>query len=104
MGVEPLNEADLVIGPKNTPIEKIANDVFAEDTPLWLYVLAEAQKSMETSGKGVVRPNTGSATLGPVGARIVAETIIGLIAEDRFSFLRKRTELDAPLRSRHGRG
>ena len=88
MGVKPLNGADLVVGPGNTPIENIAGGIFAEDTPLWLYVLAEAQKNMETSGKGVVRPNTGSATLGPVGARIVAETIIGLIAEDRFSFLR----------------
>ena len=35
-----------------------------------------------------IRPNLGSGTLGPVGSRIVAETIIGLISEDRFSFLR----------------
>jgi Animal haem peroxidase len=46
-------------------------------TPLWFYVLREAQ---------VVN---GGEHLGPVGGRIVAETIIGLIEGDRQSWLRE---------------
>ncbi len=42
--------------------------------PLWFYVLKEAE----------VR--AGSRRLGPVGARIVAEVIVGLLAENRSSF------------------
>ena len=44
-------------------------------TPLWFYILKEAE--VETSG----------LTLGPVGARIVAEVIIGLIEGDNTSFI-----------------
>lgn len=47
-------------------------------TPLWYYILREA--SVFT--KGVV--------LGPVGGRIVAETIIGLLQLDRSSYLNSR--------------
>jgi hypothetical protein len=46
-------------------------------TPLWFYVLREAQVTAD--GK----------RLGPVGGRIVAEVIIGLIKGDRNSFLRQ---------------
>lgn len=88
MGLVPLTAADLQIGPDKKPITAIAGGRFAGDTPLWVYVLAEAQQNMATKPSGVIRPNLGSGTLGPVGARIVAETIIGLISEDRFSFLR----------------
>ncbi len=44
-------------------------------TPLWYYVLKEAE----------VRAN--GLTLGPVGGRIVGEVILGLLAHDRGSFL-----------------
>ena len=40
---------------------------FGVITPLWYYVLAEAKAA------------TGGVTLGPVGGRIVAETLIGLL-------------------------
>jgi hypothetical protein len=46
-------------------------------TPLWFYVLREAQ--VMTDGE----------RLGPVGGRIVAEVIIGLIRGDRQSYLRQ---------------
>jgi hypothetical protein len=44
-------------------------------TPLWFYVLREAQVL------------NGGTRLGPVGGRIVAETILGLLARDEFSYL-----------------
>ena len=43
---------------------------FGVSTPLWYYVLAEAKAA------------TGGVTLGPVGGRIVAETLIGLLRAD----------------------
>jgi len=45
-------------------------------TPLWYYILKEAK----------VLGNNGTR-LGPVGGRIVAETILGLLARDEFSIL-----------------
>jgi hypothetical protein len=45
-------------------------------TPLWLYVLREAQLV------------TGGRYLGPVGGRIVAEVLIGLLEADPTSYLR----------------
>jgi hypothetical protein len=48
---------------------------FARSTPLWYYLLAEA-KAM-----------TDGVTLGPVGGRIVVETLIGLLRADPTSYL-----------------
>ena len=48
---------------------------FGTSTPLWYYVLAEA-KAMEDG-----------LNLGPVGGRIVAETLIGLLRADPTSYL-----------------
>jgi Animal haem peroxidase len=57
-------------------------------TPLWYYVLKEAE---------VV---AGGLTLGPVGACIVAECIIGVLQLDRKSYLqRRRWRPDLPTRS-----
>jgi hypothetical protein len=50
-------------------------DVFADNAPLWFYILREAEVLGE------------SRHLGPVGGTIVAEVLAGLIAEDRHSFL-----------------
>jgi hypothetical protein len=49
-------------------------------TPLWYYVLKEA----ELREKG--------ARLGPVGGRIVAETLVGLLELDPNSFLRQKPD------------
>jgi hypothetical protein len=51
-----------------------------ERTPLWFYVLREAQVT------------AGGEHLGPVGGRIVAEVIIGLIMGDRQSYLRQEPD------------
>lgn len=68
MGVTPLAAADLsAIGGVYGP--------FATSTPLWYYVLAEAE---------VVE---NGARLGPVGGRIVAETLLGLLRADPTSYL-----------------
>lgn len=48
-----------------------------ERTPLWFYVLREADVA------------AGGQRLGPVGGRIVAEVIVGLIKGDRNSYLRQ---------------
>ena len=68
MGVDALSRADLSdIGGVYAP--------FAASTPLWYYILAEAK---------VV---AGGLNLGPVGGRIVAETLIGLLRADPTSYL-----------------
>jgi hypothetical protein len=48
---------------------------FAASTPLWYYVLAEAKAT------------AGGLHLGPVGGRIVTETLIGLLRADPTSYL-----------------
>ncbi|MCW2569328.1 MAG: myeloperoxidase thyroid peroxidase cyclooxygenase catalytic subunit [Mycobacterium sp.] len=48
---------------------------FAADTPLWFYILKEAEVG-------------GSTHLGAVGGRIVAEVLIGLLYADPLSYLR----------------
>jgi hypothetical protein len=68
MGVDALATTDLSdIGGVYAP--------FASATPLWYYVLAEAKVVM------------GGLSLGPVGGRIVAETLIGLLRADPTSYL-----------------
>lgn len=53
------------------------------DTPLWFYILAEA----ELIGRCDHDKSVPGEGLGPVGATIVAETIIGLLELDHASFL-----------------
>ncbi len=68
MGVDALDSADLSdIGGVFAP--------FARSTPLWYYVLAEAKVAAD------------GVHLGPVGGRIVAETLIGLLRADPASYL-----------------
>jgi len=69
MGISPLTAADLSdIGSVYPP--------FATSTPLWYYILAEAKIA------------AGGLSLGPVAARIVTETLIGLLRADPSSYLR----------------
>lgn len=53
---------------------------FADNAPLWYYILAEAQQAFNGNDETTIR-------LGPVGGRIVAEVFIGLLLGDKFSFL-----------------
>lgn len=53
-------------------------------TPLWFYILVEAEKIGRETSPGHFDKGEG---LGPVGARIVGETLIGLLELDDRSFL-----------------
>ena len=98
MHITPLDDSQILIGKAvDTPdtgeepvaINTIANGVFAKNCPLWTYVLAEAANHKVA----VTIPVTGAPgpvstpQLGPVGGRIVAEVILGLIFGDNFSVL-----------------
>lgn len=68
MGVTPLSAGDLAeLSGYGLRLES--------NTPLWYYVLKEAQLTK------------GGLTLGPVGARIVGEVFIGVLQLDLFSYL-----------------
>ncbi|HEY3772789.1 MAG TPA: peroxidase family protein [Solirubrobacteraceae bacterium] len=68
IGVPPLSTADLAeIAAVHRP--------FAVRTPLWYYILAEAKAAAD------------GLNLGPVGGRVVAETLIGLLRADPTSYL-----------------
>lgn len=55
-----------------------------EGVPLWLYLLAEAEQIGRAEPGGNFTKGEG---LGPVGARIVGETMIGLLELDEHSYL-----------------
>jgi len=122
LGLEPLNEQYLVVrdnprGPYGyVPIDPI----FHHDTPLWFYVLAEAQRPLvdrwlaknhgvpgdeklededllgtrDDNGKPVGAP---VSQLGPVGGRILLETFYGLLFSDPDSYGSINNEADADL-------
>ena len=78
MGVAPLSEAELRKDNSAAMNAALDQGGFIEKTPLWYYLLKEAE----------VRAN--GNTLGEVGSRIVCETIIGLLLFDRDSYLHQR--------------
>jgi hypothetical protein len=96
LGVKPIADEDLRVGKAvvadtagNKPLVKL-DKVFADNAPLWFYVLAEAQhefvqRAKAPGGKGDEEP----VRLGTVGGRIVAETLIGLLWADGSSYLRQ---------------
>jgi Animal haem peroxidase len=65
---------------------------FERQTPLWYYVLKEAQLLAD------------GLRLGPVGGRIVGEVILGLLQLDQGSYLAARPDWRPTLPSRFGRG
>ncbi|MDL5351937.1 peroxidase family protein [Microbacterium sp. zg-YB36] len=71
MGVDALTKADL---------EEIGSvyEPFATKTPMWYYEMAEAKVA------------AGGLTLGPVGARIVTETLIGIMRDDGRCYLNQQ--------------
>ena len=95
MGLTPLDDEEILIGqgvdnpdPAPKPITAVSN-IFRKNCPLWVYILAEAMHHQEL----VSIPVAGSAVsittpkLGPVGGRIVAEVILGLMFADPRSIL-----------------
>lgn len=98
MGLTALDGRQLLIGKaafdgsdlQARPLADVAPNL-SDNTPLWAYVLAESttQWLEEVKAKGLTgaAANLVGTRLGPVGGRIVAETLIGLILADRHSFL-----------------
>ena len=94
MGIVPLKDKEILLGQgvdkPDSPLPNIlaAGKVFADNCPLWTYILAEAMQHKETE-KIPVQENITITTprLGPVGGRIVAEVFLGLLAGDNHSFL-----------------
>jgi hypothetical protein len=81
LGIDPLTREQLLTFPdpsseEASPVDDaLVDGGFLEETPLWFYVLKEA----EVVERG--------ERLGPVGSRIVTETIIGQLRADPTSFL-----------------
>lgn len=75
LGIPVLTAAELTDGADPAIVTALTDGGFLDRTPLWFYVLRESE----------VR--TGGDALGPVGSRIVAETIIGQIRHDPRSYL-----------------
>lgn len=95
MKVQPLADKDILIGQgvdkPDAPLKNIvqtAGNAFADNCPLWTYILAEAmhhRRAVRIPVKENVSINT--PQLGPVGGRIVAEVFLGLMFGDTDSML-----------------
>jgi Animal haem peroxidase len=95
MGVPPLDDKDILIGQGLDKPGKLPDVVaagkskwFAGNCPLWTYILAEAmhhKKKVKVPVKGDRHIST--PQLGPVGGRIVAEVLLGLMFGDTDSML-----------------
>ena len=83
------DRSETEIGRVTTAAKKLAKDAGHEGaldagTPLWLYILLEASKTGQETSPGTFKKGEG---LGPVGGRIVAETMIGILELDDHSIL-----------------
>ncbi len=94
MGITPLDESQITIGQAVDdpagPARPIASigDVFADNCPLWTYVLAEAMQFRAAVKVPVIENVTvNTPQLGPVGGRIVAEVFLGMMFGDNHSLL-----------------
>jgi hypothetical protein len=72
MRIEPLSPKDIAKGPDGAVAEKHGLHL---ETPLWYYILKEAEQRGD------------SKRLGPVGSRILSEVFVGMLELDNFSFL-----------------
>ena len=77
MGVTPLTDEQLM---RIDMASEAAREAVLRAPPLWYYVLCEAASDLGGGGR----------RLGPVGGRIVAEVLVGLIEADPNSYLRQR--------------
>ena len=87
--LDPGDAADFALVQRNRAkiLQDFGNTGLAGSTPLWYYILREAEYygvTKDLNEKGAV---FGGQHLGPVGSRIVAETLIGLLWMDQGSFL-----------------
>lgn len=89
MHITPLLESDFI------DLKNLSNDPNVRldlNTPLWFYILKEAEKTKTTIlNNGTETKETGTR-LGPVGGRIVAEVLIGLLQGDQLSYLNQNPD------------
>jgi len=71
IGEKPLSPKEVASGPHQ---QLLSSSIFEGKTPLWYYILKEAELN-------------GANRLGRVGSSIVAETLVGLIKNSRYSIL-----------------
>lgn len=83
MGIQPISNSDLGLVGRGAPD-------FDGDAPLWFYILREAELL------------AASQHLGPVGGRICAEVLIGLLVGDPLSWINVEPNWQPPL-AEHGR-
>jgi Animal haem peroxidase len=74
LNVDPLKPEVIADSPHKEFLEKCG---FDKETPLWYYILKEAEIGLKTEVNH----------LGPIGSHIVAETFVGLIRASQFSIL-----------------
>lgn len=95
MGVKPLRDDQILIGAATGDVADARSAIsvsseFANNTPLWAYVLAESVATAYPVRDGkIVGPQRAPMHLGPVGGRIVTETIVGLLKSDPASIINK---------------
>lgn len=88
LGVPVLRDDQIIVGPAlgigaNTKALTEFSAAFAGKAPLWTYLAAESVNQKYTVKNGrIVWGDSKSLRLGPTGAAIVNETIIGLMAND----------------------
>ena len=94
MGVKPLADDKILIGQALGPGMDTTTSItalspaFAGKAPLWTYILAEAaNETFKVRDGKIVGTRSPDSRLGPVGGRIVAETIVGLLEADPSSVL-----------------
>lgn len=86
MGETPLKPEQLIAGPEK---DILSREVFKGKTPLWFYILKEAEL-------------VGGNHLGRVGSRIVAETLVGLVKYSKYSILAEAPGVFAWQPSKYG--
>ena len=82
LGVEKLTEDELKQGNSPEVNEALENGDFLDNTPLWFYVLKEAEVKEEGN------------RLGEVGSRLVVETQLGVMKNDKGSYLNEKNGWD----------
>jgi hypothetical protein len=81
---EPIPEAKLWADATHPKLKDPKTNPFTYRAPLWFYILREAEL---TKHKDLQDDSLGGHHLGPVGGRIVAEVLVGLVYHDHHSFL-----------------
>jgi hypothetical protein len=79
---EPVLADDLRLDDK---VSRSARDALVRETPLWFYILREAERATDGDGRALAGRH-----LGPVGGRIVAEVLVGLLEGDPTSYLSEK--------------